>query len=113
MNLREKIAAALLCIASYLVLPYLTLYFFPIEELNKAGFLIFTIVTFSSFAINIVITYLRGKDISLPIISSIISLPLYFLFNISALLLIVLIVLMSFLGYFLGGIFTKKEEKND
>lgn len=111
MSLKEKIGICILCATSYLLLPYLSLNFYSIEEMAKASFVILAITTFLSFAINIVITYLKGKYISLPIISSVVSIPLYFIFNASAIVLIVLVILMSFLGYFLGGIFTRTEEE--
>lgn len=96
-------------ILSILVIPLLIIKVSTIENINKSGFLILLLVSFAAFSLNIIFTYFKGKDIILPIISSTTSLFLFLFFNKTAIVLIIMIVLFSCLGYFLGTLFSKEK----
>ncbi|MDO4813655.1 MAG: hypothetical protein Q3988_01040 [Gemella sp.] len=111
MNLKERIALTILFLSSYLLLPTIVLNYN--DDLSKAAFIILLLVAFMSFAINMLITYFKGKHIEVPILSVLLSLPLFYIFNKSAVVPVVIIAVLSFLAYFLGGIFTIKGENDD
>lgn len=101
--------AFILFIIEYIAIPLAILKFTNIESINKAAFFIILSSIFFAFSSNLIFTYFLGKQIIFPISSAIISLGLLFIFNKSVLIIIGLIVIFSFLGYYLGSIFHKKD----
>lgn len=87
----------------YYIIPLFFLKFYNGES-GKAGFILILAYGFFSFAITLLITYLFERTIYIPLLSIILALPLFFIFNSSALLLILVIITFSFLGYFLTAL---------
>lgn len=88
----------------FYIIPLIVLNFFKIEDVNKAGFIIILICAFTSFAVNLIYIFLKEKYIYLPIIITVLSVPLIFIYNSSAVILIIVIALFSFFGYLVGSI---------
>ena len=82
----------------YYVIPLLFLKFYSGTS-DKAGFILILVYGFSSFAITLLITHLLQRTIYTPLLSIILALPLFFIFNSSALVLILLIIVFSFVAY--------------
>ena len=89
-------------ITLYYIIPLLLLYFSSDEYIGKIGFIILLLVAFFSFAINLLYLFFIEKWIYTPVITSVLSVPMLYTFNSSAIVLIVLSLLFSFLGYFIG-----------
>lgn len=111
MKFFEKIALIFIFLASYLLLPLLILNFS--DDIEKAALIILLVLAFVSFAINMLVTYFKGRHIEVPILSSLASTTLFYTFNSSAIVPLVIVLVMSFLAYYLGGLFTIKEEKTN
>ena len=92
-------------ITTFYVIPYLLINFSNTENLNKTAFIIMLITGFCSFSINLIYSYYIEKSIYTPIITSLLSVGLLLIFNSSAWVLIVIIAIFAFLGYFIGNIF--------
>lgn len=87
----------------YYVIPLLFLKFYSGTS-DKAGFILILVYGFSSFAVTLLITYLLQRTIYTPLLSVILALPLFFIFNSSALVLILLIIAFSFVAYALTAL---------
>lgn len=82
----------------YYIIPLLFLKFYNGTS-DKAGFILILAYGFSSFAITLLVSYLLQRTIYTPLLSIILALPLFFIFNSSALVLILIIIVFSFLAY--------------
>lgn len=87
----------------YYIIPLLFLKFYNGSS-DKAGFILILTYTFFSFMITLVLSYFLERTIFTPILSSILALPLFFIFNSSALVLIIVIILFSFIAYGLSSL---------
>lgn len=103
MNRKNFLGVFLLTSIFYYVIPLSFLKFYNGES-GKAGFILILAYGFFSFAITLLITYLFERTIYIPLLSIILALPLFFIFNSSALVLILVIITFSFLGYFLTAL---------
>ena len=95
----------ILSIGLYYVIPLLFIKFYNGTS-DKTGFILILLYTFSSFAVTLLISHFFGRKIYTPILSIIISLPLLLIFNTSAIVLIIIIVVFSFISYLISGLFT-------
>ena len=86
----------------YYIIPLLFLKFYNGTS-DKAGFILILAYGFSSFAITL-LTYFIQRTIYTPLLSIILALPLFFIFNSSALVLILLIIVFSFVAYALTAL---------
>lgn len=111
MNIKTKdfIIMLTIFIVSYLFIPLIILNYIDVNEINKVGFFIILLISFLSFSYNIIYSYIRGNNIIIPILSIVISILLIFIFNKSAIIIVIIVSLLSFLGYYLGNIFTKSK----
>lgn len=82
----------------YYIIPLLFLKFYNGQS-DKAGFILILAYGFSSFAITLLVSYLLQRTIYTPLLSIVLALPLFFIFNSSALVLILIIIVFSFLAY--------------
>lgn len=82
----------------YYIIPLLFLKFYNGTS-DKAGFILILAYGFSSFAITLLVSYLLQRTIYTPLLSIILALPLFFIFNSSALVLILIIIVFSFIAY--------------
>ena len=82
----------------YYIIPLLFLKFYNGTS-DKAGFILILAYGFSSFAITMLTTFLGQRTIYTPLLSIILALPLFFIFNSSALVLILIIIIFSFVAY--------------
>ena len=87
----------------YYVIPLLFLKFYSGTS-DKAGFILILVYGFSSFAITMLVTFLGQRTIYTPLLSITLALPLFFIFNSSALVLILLIIVFSFVAYALTSL---------
>ena len=87
----------------YYIVPLLFLKFYNGTS-DKAGFILILFYGFSSFAITMLVTFLGQRTIYTPLLSIILALPLFFIFNSSALVLILLIIVFSFVAYALTAL---------
>ena len=87
----------------YYIIPLLFLKFYNGTS-DKAGFILLLAYGFSSFAITMLVTFLGQRTIYTPLLSIILALPLFFIFNSSALVLILIIIGFSFIAYALSGL---------
>ncbi|MBF0714133.1 hypothetical protein HZY83_05540 [Gemella sp. GH3] len=102
-------ATAVLFIIEYIIFPMIILKFANTETINKVAFFIILSSVFFAFSTNLVVTYIYGRNITIPIMSIIISIALLFVFNKSVFIIIILIIIFSFIGYYLGTIFHKEK----
>lgn len=93
-----------LSIGLYYVIPLLFIKFYTGAS-DKAAFILLLLYTFSSFAVTLLVSYFFGRKIYTPIVSIIISLPLLLIFNQSAIVVILVIILFSFLSYLISSLF--------
>lgn len=85
----------------YYIVPLLFLKFYNGQS-DKAGFILILAYGFSSFAITLLVTYLIQRTIYTPLLSIALALPLLSIFNSSALVLILIIIVFSFIAYALS-----------
>lgn len=103
MNKRIFLGIFLLTSIFYYVLPLTFLKFYN-GTTDKAGFILILAYGFFSFSITVLISYFKERTIFTPLLSSMLALPLFFIFNSSALVIILIIIVFSFLGYFLTSL---------
>ena len=82
----------------YYIIPLLFLKFYNGTS-DKAGFILILAYGFSSFAITLLVTFFIERTLYTPLLSIALALPLFFIFNSSALVLILLIIVFSFIAY--------------
>ena len=82
----------------YYIIPLLFLKFYNGTS-DKAGFILILAYGFSSFAITLLVSYLLQRTIYTPLLSIVLALPLFFIFNSSTLVLILIIIVFSFIAY--------------
>lgn len=82
----------------YYIIPLLFLKFYNGTS-DKAGLILILSYGFSSFAITLLVSYLLQRTIYTPLLSITLALPLFFIFNSSALVLILIIIVFSFVAY--------------
>ena len=107
MKFKDILGVLFILGGSFYLLPFIILKKFSEDELTKASFLIMLIFVFISFALNIVYVYFREKNIIIPILTTVLVLPLFKVFNSSVIVLVVLVFIFSFLGYYLGKLISK------
>lgn len=88
----------------YYAVPFLFLHFSKENNLSKIGLILILFFTFVSFAINLIISFFLERNILIPIITSVLAVPLLYTFNTSAVVLIIIIIIFSFLAYGLSGL---------
>ena len=98
MQRKTLLGTFLLTSILYYIVPLLFLKFYN-DTSDKAGFILILFYGFSSFAITMLVTFLGQRTIYTPLLSIILALPLFFIFNSSALVLILLIIVFSFVAY--------------
>ena len=98
MQRKTLLGTFLLTSILYYIVPLLFLKFYNGTS-DKAGFILILFYGFSSFAITMLVTFLGQRTIYTPLLSIILALPLFFIFNSSALVLILLIIVFSFVAY--------------
>lgn len=103
MNKRIFLGIFLLTSIFYYILPLTFLKFYN-GTTDKAGFILILAYGFFSFSITVLISYFMERTIFTPLLSSMLALPLFFIFNSSALVIILIIIVFSFLGYFLTAL---------
>ena len=103
MNRKNFLGVFLLTSIFYYVIPLSFLKFYNGES-GKAGFILILAYGFFSFAITVLISYFIQKTIFIPVLSTILALPLFFIFNSSALVLILIILVFSFIAYGLSSL---------
>lgn len=103
MQRKTLLGTFLLTSILYYIVPLLFLKFYNGTS-DKAGFILILFYGFSSFAITMLVTFLGQRTIYTPLISVILALPLFFIFNSSALVLILLIIVFSFVAYTLTAL---------
>ena len=103
MQRKTLLGTFLLTSILYYIVPLLFLKFYNGTS-DKAGFILILFYGFSSFAITMLITFLGQRTIYTPLLSVILALPLFFIFNSSALVLILLIIVFSFVAYTLTAL---------
>lgn len=103
MQRKTLLGTFLLTSILYYIVPLLFLKFYNGTS-DKAGFILILFYGFSSFAITMLVTFLGQKTIYTPLLSIILALPLFFIFNSSALVLILLIIVFSFVAYALTAL---------
>ena len=108
MNKKILPIITILYIISYIAIPLILINYMNDSNANKTALFIILLTAFCSFSINILFSYIFGKNIFFPIISVIIAFAMFIVFNKSVLIVIVIISILSFLGHFLGTIFTKR-----
>ena len=82
----------------YYIIPLLFLKFYNGTS-DKAGFILILAYGFASFAITLLVSYSLQRTIYTPLLSIVLALPLFFIFNSSALVLILIIIVFSFIAY--------------
>lgn len=103
MQRKTLLGTFLLTSILYYIVPLLFLKFYNGTS-DKAGFILILFYEFSSFAITMLVTFLGQRTIYTPLLSIILALPLFFIFNSSALVLILLIIVFSFVAYALTAL---------
>lgn len=103
MQRKTLLGTFLLTSILYYIVPLLFLKFYNGTS-DKAGFILILFYGFSSFAITMLVTFLGQRTIYTPLLSIILALPLFFIFNTSALVLILLIIVFSFVAYALTAL---------
>mgnify|MGYP000843825266 FL=1 len=87
----------------YYILPLCFLKFYNGSS-DKAGFILILTFTFFSFMITLLVSYFLERTKFTHILSSILALPLFFIFNLSAIVLIIIIIVFSFIAYSLSSL---------
>lgn len=108
LKLKDIFIMTLVFITSYIIVPLFVVYYSDENNLAIYGFFIILMLVFLSFSSNLIYTYFKGKYIIIPLLSVIISISLIWVLNPTATFLVLLIAIFSFIGYFLGTIFSKK-----
>ena len=98
MQRKTLLGTFLLTSILYYIVPLLFLKFYNGTS-DKAGFILILTYGFSSFAVTLLVTYFIQRTIYAPLLSITLALPLFFIFNSSALVLILLIIVFSFVAY--------------
>ena len=98
MQRKTLLGTFLLTSILYYIVPLLFLKFYNGTS-DKAGFILILTYGFSSFAVTLLVTYFIQRTIYTPLLSIALALPLFFIFNSSALVLILLIIVFSFVAY--------------
>lgn len=99
---KDMLITILIAEAFFYIVPLIILNFFEQENVNKAGFIIILLCAFVAFCVNLIYIFLKEKYIYLPLVITLLSLPLIFIYNSSAIMLIIVIAIFSFFAYFVG-----------
>jgi len=103
MNKKSLLATFILTSILYYIIPLIFLKFYSGSS-DKAGFILMLFYIFSAFSIIMLISYFIERKIYIPVFSIILSIPLIYVFNSSAFVIIILIAIFSFLSYGLSAI---------
>ena len=98
MNKKSLLATFILTSILYYIIPLIFLKFYSGSS-DKAGFILMLFYIFSAFSIIMLISYFIERKIYIPVFSIILSIPLIYVFNSSAFVIIILIAIFSFLSY--------------
>ena len=74
------------------------------KSLLATGFILILFYICSAFSITMLISYFIERKVYIPLFSIILSIPLIYVFNSSAFVIIILIAIFSFLSYGLSAI---------
>ena len=97
MNKKSLLATFILTSILYYIIPLIFLKFYSGSS-DKAGFILIL------FYITMLISYFIERKVYIPLFSIILSIPLIYVFNSSAFVIIILITIFSFLSYGLSAI---------
>ena len=103
MNKKSLLTTFILTSIFYYIIPLIFLKFYS-GDTGKAGFILMLFYIFSAFSITMLISYFVERKVYIPIFSIILSIPLIYVFNSSAVVIIILITIFSFLSYGLATI---------
>ena len=103
MNKKSLLATFILTSILYYIIPLIFLNFYSGSS-DKAGFILILFYICSAFSITMLISYLMERKVYIPLFSIILSIPLIYVFNSSAFVIISLIAIFSFLSYGLSAI---------
>ena len=103
MNKKSLLATFILTSILYYIIPLIFLKFYSGSS-DKAGFILILFYICSSFAVTMLISYFIERKVYIPLFSIILSIPLIYVFNSSAFVIIILIAIFSFLSYGLSAI---------
>lgn len=87
----------------YYIIPIAFLKFYTGTS-DKAGFFLMLFYIFSSFTINILVSYFFERKILVPILTILLALPIFIIYNSSAIVIIIIITIFSFLAYFISSL---------
>lgn len=110
-KIKDLFIMTVIFVTSYIAVPIAILKFYKTEDGAKLALFIILTTAFLSFASNLLYAYIRGKYIFIPLLSIIVSGFLLALFNNTATMLILIISVLSILGYFLGNLFTRSDKE--
>lgn len=103
MNKKSLLATFILTSILYYIIPLIFLKFYSGSS-DKAGFILMLFYIFSAFSIIMLISYFIERKIYIPVFSIILSIPLVYIFNSSAIVILILIAIFSFLSYGVSAI---------
>ena len=103
MNKKSLLATFILTSILYYIIPLIFLKFYSGSS-DKAGFIFILFYICSAFSITMLISYFIERKVYIPLFSIILSIPLIYVFNSSAFVIIILIAIFSFLSYGLSAI---------
>ena len=98
MNKKSLLATLILTSILYYIIPLIFLKFYSGSS-DKAGFILILFYICSAFSITMLISYSIERKVYIPLFSIILSIPLIYVFNSSAFVIIILIAIFSFLSY--------------
>lgn len=98
MNKKSLLATFILTSILYYIIPLIFLKFYSGPS-DKAGFILMLFFIFSAFSITMLISYFIERKVAIPVFSIVLSVPLIYIFNSSAIVIIILIAIFSFLSY--------------
>lgn len=87
----------------YYIIPIAFLKFYSGTS-DKAGFILMLLYIFSSFSTTMLVSYFYERKIYIPILSTLLALPIFFIFNFSAIVIIIIVTIFSFLAYFISSL---------
>ena len=103
MNKKSLLATFILTSILYYIIPLIFLKFYSGSS-DKAGFILIWFYICSACSITMLISYFIERKVYIPLFSIILSIPLIYVFNSSAFVIIILIAIFSFLSYGLSAI---------
>lgn len=103
MNKKTILSTFILTSALYYVIPLLFLKFYNGSS-EKSGLILILFFTFASFSITMLVSYFFERKLYIPLLNIILALPIFTIFNSSAIVLIIIIIIFSFVAYALSSL---------